>query len=141
MPPKGSTWDRTKILHRYSMACVRCGSRCKVHTHDPTGQHMDWLVGILLCEPCHCEEHKRLSWYEGKLTHPTKKVPHDIKCIGEANNQDIGNKSIDRVHKHTQKHIDKQVWLKARSLAVIKGQPITKWVEDAIKEKIKMESK
>jgi hypothetical protein len=49
--------------------------------------------------------------------------------------------SLDPTVRYVKNHISKEVWLKARSLAVIKGQPITKWVEDAMREKIRRESK
>jgi hypothetical protein len=49
--------------------------------------------------------------------------------------------SLDPTVRYVKNHIDREVWKKARSLAVLKGQPITKWVEDAIKNQIKRESK
>lgn len=51
------------------------------------------------------------------------------------------NSSLDPTVRYVKNHIDKEVWHQARISALVKKQPITKWVENAMKEQIKRESK
>jgi hypothetical protein len=51
------------------------------------------------------------------------------------------NSSLDPTVRYVKNHIDKEVWLKAKSLAALENKPITVWVEEAMKQRIKRESK
>ena len=50
-------WSRGKVLTSQGHKCARCGTVSGLMAHDPTGKHISWRDGVVLCYVCHGKEH------------------------------------------------------------------------------------